>query len=168
MSSEVFQDCTFPTQFQFIRPVWELSSLKSVCNSLIRPLLTSAFTAHYCDFQPWHHLHAQQNICPRWLSTGAQELLISYRDFIRRQLIGTEECVHMCACVLQRSQERAASLHQKVATSFSFLAWVTFTLQSLQGPSFYHGIAQREPLEIACIQGCLTHSTCKTCLMGRW
>ena len=57
----------------------------------------------------------------------------------------------MCARVLQRSRERAVSSHQKVATGFSFLAWVTFTLQSSQGLSFYHGIAQQEPLEIACI-----------------
>ena len=57
----------------------------------------------------------------------------------------------MCARVLRRSRERAVSSHQKVATGFSFLAWVTFTLQSSQGLSFYHGIAQQEPLEIACI-----------------
>jgi len=79
------QDRMFPTQFQFIRPVWALSSLKSVCNSLIRSLLTSAFTAHCCNFQPWHHLRTQQNICPRRLSTAAQELPRSYRDCIRKR-----------------------------------------------------------------------------------
>lgn len=107
MSSEGFQDCVFPTQFQFIRPVWVLSSLKLLCKSLVRSLVTLAVTAHCCDFQPWHHLLTQQNICPLWLST-VQELLIP--GFHWRWLTGKDSvCVPMCCST--------------VATSFPSLAW---------------------------------------------